>query len=183
MKKIASFILALFFLFPSCSQDNEKEQKILCRINNYPLLLEDFQQQLAMEVEMNNEFKLTRKARKDFLEGLIKKELLIQAAKRQHLDREEKFIKAIERYWESTLIRDLMDKKGKEINSRIFVTEEEIQTRYEKMKTRDPSLPPITDMEIAIASMLKEEKKTRMLDEWLNHLKSNAKIEIDERLL
>jgi hypothetical protein len=91
-------------------------------INDYHLTLDEFQDQLAAELKLEKDFKLTEEAKREFLEGLIRKELLIQEAKRLKLDRKEKFVRAIERYWESTLIRDIMDLKGKEIAKKIFVS-------------------------------------------------------------
>ena len=108
----------LFFLSLSlfcCSREKAEEGKILSRINDYNLTLDEFQYQLAAELELDKDFKLTNEAKKEFLEQLIRKELLIQEAKKLKLDRKDKFVRAIERYWESTLIRDLMDLKCQEI--------------------------------------------------------------------
>ncbi|HUV60070.1 MAG TPA: hypothetical protein VMW09_08155 [Desulfatiglandales bacterium] len=41
---------------------------------------------------------MTKEAKKKFLEELIRKELLIQEAKRFNLDKKEKSVRAIERY-------------------------------------------------------------------------------------
>jgi len=50
-------------------------------------------------LNLDREFKLTQKAKKDFLDQLIVKEVMIQEAKKRNLDRKEKFVRAIERYW------------------------------------------------------------------------------------
>lgn len=177
------FIFLLLLSPFSCSQDRTEDGKILCRINECNLPIEEFQRQLAEDLELNSDFKLTQRAKREFLEELIKKELLIQEAKKLKLDREDKFIRAIERYWEATLIKDLMELKGEEISKRIFVSEEEIEARHKEMKKLDDGLPPLTEIHDRIGEDLKEEKKTRVLEEWINELKKNANIEIDEGLL
>ena len=111
------------FLFPvllgilCCSQDKAEKGEILAKINDYHLTLKEFQDQLVAVQEYDKDFKLNKEVKREFLEELIRKEVLIQEAKRLKLDRKEKFIRAIERYWESTLIRDLMEMKGKEIEA------------------------------------------------------------------
>jgi len=185
MKKRCFYALIFFLslhLF-SCSQEKAEEGKILARINDYNLTLEEFQYQLAAELEMDRDFKLTKEAKREFLEGLIRKELLIQEAKKLHLDRKEKFVRAIERYWESTLIRDLMELKGKKITRRALISQEEIVAYYKEMQKPGEKLPPLKDIQEKITQELKEKKKTRMLEEWINDLREKANIEIKQEFL
>ena len=174
--------LFLVFLF-SCGQDKREESEIICRINEYNLPVEDFQRQLAEEVEMEKAFKLTQEAKEEFLKGLIRKELLIQEAKKLKLDRKRKFVKAIERYWEATLIRDLMDMKCEEICKRICISEEEIETRYKEMKKLHDGLPNLSEMHDQIREELREENEAGMLEEWIIELTNKASIEINGDLL
>ena len=185
MKKCTYYLLWLLLsagLF-CCSQDRTEESELLCRVNEYNLMVSDFQRQLTGELELEKDFKLTHEAKRDFLEGLIRKELLIQEAKKLNLDRKEKFIRAIERYWESTLIRDLMDLEGKEIDEKIFVSQEEIEERYKEMKAAEEERLPLKEIQGRISNELKEKKKTRMLKEWISDLSKHAKIEVDNELL
>ncbi len=181
--------LFYFLLFPlltvllCCIQEESEDKKILCSINEYNLLVEDFQLQLAEELELDREFKLTNKAKQIFLEELIKKELLIQEARKQKLDRKEIFVRSIERYWESTLIRNLMDLKCEEISKRVSVSEEEINSTYTEMKKEDDSLPPLLEIHNQLRDGIKEEKKTRALEKWIDDLRSKAIVEIKQDLL
>jgi hypothetical protein len=185
MKKsfIYLLLLVLFLHLFSCTQEQAKEDKILAGINDYNLTIDEFQYQLAAELEMDEDFKLTKEVKKEFLEGLIRKELLIQEAKKLKLDRKKKFIRAIERYWEFTLIRDLMEMKGKEINNRILISQEEIEACYNDMKKLEKKLPLLVELQEKITEELKEKKKTRMLKEWIEGLRKKARIEINEELL
>lgn len=176
---LSGLILCLF----CCTSENKEEYTALAKINDYTLSLEEFQNQLAAEIEFDKDFKLTKEAKKRFLEELIRKELLIQESKRFNLDKKEKFVRAIERYWEYTLIRDLMDMKGKEISKKILISQEEIEASYRERKKSDDNLPPISKLQDKISEDLRERKKTRMVKEWINDLKEKAKIQINEKLL
>lgn len=184
--KANCFSAVLFFLSITlccCSPEKVEEHNILARINDYNLTVDRFQHQLAAELELEKDFKLTNEAKKEFLEELIKKELLIQEAKKLRLDTRDSFIRAIERYWESTLIRDLIELKSKEIQKRTYVSQEEIEARYKEMKGSDETLSPLEEIQEEISTELQEEKKSHLLDEWIGELRKKANIEINEQLL
>ena len=132
---------------------------------------------------MDKDFKLTKEAKKQLLDQVIMKELMIQEAKRVELDRKEKFIRAIERYWESTLIRDLMEVRGQEIEKRTVISEDEIEAHYKEMKASKKQIPPLEKIREQIRKEIAEEKKSRMLKEWISGLRKKARIEINEELL
>lgn len=181
-------VISLLFMFLcisffNCSSQTADEKKILAKINNYDLSLNEFQYQLAQELELEKDFKLTDNAKREFLEEIIRKELLIQKAKKLKLDRKENFIRSIERYWESTLIRNLIDLKSEEITRRTFVSQEEIETWYKEKKALGTILLPLNEVEEQMREELKERKKTEMLKKWITNLRENAQIEIFEELL
>jgi len=184
MKKyfLYAFLLILLLVFFCCSSESPEKYEILARINDYSLTLDEFKSQLAAELEFDKDFKLTKEARQEFLEEIIKRELLIQEAKRLKLDRGESFLRTIERYWESTLIRNLMELKGKKIAGKTYISQEELEEHYKKMKQSRGKLPPLKDIESKITDKLKESKKSRMLGEWINNLRKRARIEINQEL-
>lgn len=177
------FISFLIFLAFSCSREQSENVEIVASINDYNLTLKEFQSYVSDELEMDSAFKLTREARSEFIEGLIRKELLIQEARRLALDQKESFMRTIERYWEATLIRELIEKKNLDIEEIAIVSQEEIERRYKAMKDTDSSTPPLEDLEEEIEETLKDRKKTRLLKDWITSLRDNAEIEINEELL
>jgi len=183
--KIVLFLvlyLMTTLIFFGCGK-TQPEGKVLAEINEYTLSLAEFEKQLAAEIEMDSEFKLTREAKENYLNQLIQKELLVQEAMKLELDRRDRFVKAIERYWQSTLIRDLIDLKSEEISTRTIISEEEIEERYNKMKTLDKDLSSLDVLQDRIRADLKEEKKTKLLEEWIETLKKSAKLKVNENLL
>ena len=182
-KCVCWFFIVLCCAVLSCTQEETKEKQALAKINDYVLTFDEFQVQLAEESKLDRDFKLTQGAKKDFLDQLIVKEVLIQEAKKKNLDRREKFIRAIERYWESTLIRDLMVIEGQKIEKRTVVSQEEIEMHYKKMKALDENQPPLESIRESIAEKIMADKKNKMLEEWVNQLKQKATIEINQKLL
>lgn len=178
-----SCLLLLSLTLFCCSTQETEETKILARINDYNLTLDSFEYQLATELELDEDFKLTNQAKRNFLEEIMRKQLLIQEAKKLKLDTKDEFIRAIQRYWESTLIINLIDLKSQEINKKTYVSQEEIETRYKEMVKSAETPPPLKEIQETIKKELKEEKKTRILKEWIDDLRQNAKIEINEELL
>jgi SurA-like protein len=176
-------VFSLTLILASCSSEQQEQKEVLAKINDFQLSLEEFEYQLAAELEMEKDFKLTREAKKEFLEQLIRKELLIQEARRMKLDRRDDFVRTIERYWESTLIRDLMDLKGKELSKRTKATEEEVLALYEEMKASDADLPSLEDMRERIKARVEGQKKRERLREWIKKLREDADVEIDEKML
>jgi len=185
MKKTTS-LLVLFILMlhvSCCTKAPEESGKTLCRINDFHLTLDEFEQQLTAEQELDPAFKLTREAKMAFLEELIRKELLIQEARKQKLDHREKFVRTIERYWEMTLIRDLLEMKGDELDKKAYVDQEAVAERYNEMKKEMPTLPALSKIEKEIQKELQAQKKSRMLVEWISSLRENAAVDIDKTLL
>jgi hypothetical protein len=177
------YISVLLFHLSGCGSQQDENEKILAKINDYQLTLKHFNTLLTANLEYEKDFKLTQEAKEQFLNSLIEKELLIQQAMKLKLDRKERFISAIERYWQATLIKNLFELKGKEIEKSVYITQEEIEAQYEKMKHSQADLPPLPDIKEKIANKIKEEKKTKDFSRWIQDLKQNAKIEIDQKLL
>jgi hypothetical protein len=188
LKKISAGLFPIFVAatISACSPSPEKtgDGQTLATINGYRLTIGAFERQLASELELEKDYKLTESAKKDFLETLIGKELLIQEAVRLKLDRKEIFTKAIEKYWESTLIRDLIDLKSRQIGKAIVVTQEEIEKHYNEIKQSSPEIGTLNEeVQAQLRQELKAAKKSKRLSEWIDQLRDQADIEIDEALL
>ena len=176
-------VVFLFLSLLSCSPEQKADDEIVARINDRALTLGECQRQMAMAVDLHEDYKLTKEAQGKILEELIRKEILIQEAKRLQLDRKENFVRAIERHWESTLIRNLMELKGEEFSQRIIVSEDEIRDVCNETKDRNTQLQPPGDLRDEIAQKIREDKKTGMLREWIDDLRKKAAVEINEELL
>lgn len=119
----------------ACGGEKNREQAV-ASVNRSPILLREFQKELAVNSRRDTAIKLNSRVIEEQLERMIDKKLMIQEATRMGLAEDERFIETIRSYWEQTLIRDLIGEKTKEWNDRLFVTEDEIQEQYKRLQYR-----------------------------------------------
>lgn len=103
------------------------ESREFVRINDRVITIEEFEREYS---EASSLYK-QEKSKKDFLEDLITKELLLQEAKRRGLDLKPDFRRSIQSYYEQTLLKNLAQERMSEI--KVSVTEEEIESYYRNM--------------------------------------------------
>lgn len=163
-----------------CEQEAIKKDNELLRINNCSISKDEVAAKLKYESDLNSNFYLVKGCRKEFLNDLIQSQLLIQEAKRQKIDEREVFRQTIQRYWESTLIRDLLEEKGRQFRNTSVVTEQEITEYYNSHRDFLPS-QSISEMQKEIADKIIEEKVSERLASWIDDLKKEAKIDIHDK--
>lgn len=176
-------VLALSLQLAGCSREGSERKEVVARINEYDLTVEELEGELSAELELDRAYKLTHEGKKAFLEQLIQRELLVQEAKKARLDARPEFVRTIERYWEATLIRDLMELKARETGSRVYVSEEEIKERYQKTGQAEGDARGLEECRERLAEEIREEKKRERLSEWLSGLRKKARVEINDEWL
>ncbi len=176
-------LIAIACIFFSCSESPLSDQEdIVLTINDLKMTRSEFNAQCEADMEYTEKFKKDEKVRREALNGIIRKELLIQEAKKMALDRDAKFMAAIERYWEATLIKQLMEKKNSEIKLSTTVSEEEIRQKYEEYKAKNDAMPPLNTVKKEIAVEILEEKTEQNLENWVESLYKNARINIHDQI-
>lgn len=151
MKKAAYLIFIVFLIvtLDGCTRVKSNKE-VLVTIDNYSLYKEDFLSEARLYPPSYRE-KLTKE---QILDDLIQKKLLLLEAQRQGLDKDPTFMKMVERFWEQSLLRSLLEKKSKEILSSIKAPEEE-----------------------------RSQKAGQIMQQWINNLRNNAKIQINKGAL
>jgi hypothetical protein len=84
--------------------------------------------------------------KEQILDGIIQKKILLLEAQRRGLDKDPQFMKMVERFWEQSLLRSLLDIKSNEVLSEIPETDkdrnikagEAIRLWIEELKDRTP---------------------------------------------
>ena len=76
-----------------------------------------------------------------------------------------------------------MEAKSQEIETRVIVSQEDIQRQYARMKNDNPDLPPLTEIETELTTRIREEKKTAMFQNWIEELKQQANIQVNKKLM
>ena len=176
-------IVTISFLVGCSSDDGVDKSRVVAEVNAFALTQDEFQSKLVEEMEYSNVYKTTPEAKKEFLQTLIKKELLIQEAKKLGLDKKKEFLSALERYWEATLIKQLMEEKSKEILQIATISENEIKEKYQALKAENTSMPPFEQIEQEIAQDIIEIKKTALLNKWVSSLYDKADIKINSEFI
>ena len=121
----------------------------------------------------------TEEGREEYIDRLLEKEILLQEAQRQGLDREKDFMKTIEHYWEQALLRLLLEKKSKEIIGAIHVYDNEIEEYY-----RGSGEPlSLSEVRRDIKDAIRQEKETEAMNNWIEELRGKSQIKINRDLL
>jgi len=174
-------IASVFFILSGCAGGQDADVgDAAAKINDFVLSKKEFQTQLVRELEYDSTYKATAQAKQDFLKTIIERELLTQEAKKMGLDRDEKFITAIENYWQATLIKHLMETKNREILGRISVSEDDVAGAYQAQKRLNADLPKLSEIEGDITRAALEEKRARAVQEWIDGLHRQADIKINK---
>lgn len=111
MKNKIIFLFAIM-LIAGCGHPLPKDKKVLAKVNNYEITLNEFEEQFG---ESSYSRDNTPEARKEFLKVLIGRKLILQDAQAKGLDKEKEFLKMIERFWEQSLLKLAMGRKSQEI--------------------------------------------------------------------
>jgi len=131
-------VLFLVLLITGCGKTKEypPEAECVATINNYKLTVADFKEDFKTAVAETYLALDPAKAKRDILEELIIRKVLIQEAQKENFDKQPNFMKEIERYWEQALLKFFLKKKSQELEGMIRADTSEIAAEYDKMKRR-----------------------------------------------
>jgi len=177
MRKL--FLVSLVvLLLTGCSRGATEDRRIVAQINKYRMNVDDLRYALRNIPYDDKRLLDTEDGRREYLDRLIEKEILLQEAQRQGLDREKDFIKSIENYWEQALLKLLLERKSKEISGRVHVYDNEIEEYYKNSgETR-----PLPEVKSSISRIIRQKKESEAMDAWIDELKRSSYIRIDNDL-
>jgi hypothetical protein len=176
-------LVGFLLLMLACKDKIPGDEKPIAKVNDFVITERDFRREVSTSARFHHIIGLALADRREFLEGQIRKELLIQAAASQGLDKEEEFRQTIEGFWEQTLITTLLKREGARLEREIIVTREEMKERYGQMVEKNPRVRPFEEVLPDLERELREVKKTKALEAWVDSLWKNAKISIYEENL
>ncbi len=178
MKKL-SLILVILFIMAGCSQP-AKEKKILAKINNYEITADEFEEEFKESPFARTD---TPESRKEFLNFLINRKLILQEAQKQGLDKDKDFLKMIEKFWEQSLLKLTLDIKTKEIAATTVVDDRAVEAVYQKMTKDGKTDKPYEQMYKQIKWEIMQLKEVQRMNEWVDSLRAKANIKINDELL
>lgn len=161
-----------------CAKKTPSEQ-IVIKVNDYTLTTNEFN---ALFAELKTED--TTEARKAFLDNLVIQKLILQEAQQEGLDKKEDFLKAVENFWQQSLLKIAVDKKIKEISGSIRVREDEIEDYYNKWKAENPDNPKtLAELHDLIKLQIMRQKQALILNSWVDELRKKSNIKIDKEAI
>ncbi len=179
---ILAVITTLSFYLSGCGSNTGSEKKeIAIQVNNSKISLAEFNDLIKFDAYADPEMELTADTRDLFIKYLVRKELLIQEAARLKLDSKKEFIQTIERYWEATLIRNLLDLKSAQLKKEVLITDEEIDACYSK--NRERFVQTLEAEKEGIKCLLESKELEKKLEKWIKSLRDCADVNVNKALL
>lgn len=182
MWKWGVVLLTALLFSPGCGPDFPLEkEEIALRVNESKITLEEFNDLLKLEAYADPEIDVTTDTRAQFVKYLVCRELMIQEAAKLKLDTKKEFIQTIEKYWEATLIRNLLDLKSAELKKKILITEDEIEAYHADHKDEFSRSPG--EVRAKIIHILESGKLAKKMEVWTQRLEKSADIIINKTLI
>jgi hypothetical protein len=122
-------------------------------------------------------------SRKEFLDWLISRKLMLKEAETLGLDKEPKFLQGLQLFWEQSLLKFIVARKMNELAIICQVSEKEIIDYYERHKDKDYAGKEIPEVHDQVKLLLFRIKERLELQRWSAFLKRKAKININYNLL
>lgn len=127
MKKFLIFLLILPLFF-FCSK---KEEKVIARIDDEVITVDEFKKEIE-RLPLNMKILVAEeKGKRDYLDRLILKRLLLREAKKEGIEKTKEFQEKLKDIKDSLLIETLL---GKKMRSDVKISDEEARAYYEKNK-------------------------------------------------
>lgn len=187
-KVFAVFLFAAFLLLGGCGRQEKAggafEDQEVASVNDYKIIVSDFKTAVNPVLEYGKVGESDWVAKEAILDNLVTKKLLIMEAQDQGLDRDKVFMKEVERFWEQSLVKLLLKKKGSEFATRISVSEDEVRQEYERRKAQgEMTQEPFETATSDIKQDLLGQKYEEVYEEWLEGLRKKVVIKTNEDIL
>ena len=181
MNRNAMPYLCIFIVFVLIGCGKPENKQILVKVNNYEMTVEEFEEEFKSSgflLKKNN-----KQARIDFLQHLINTKLILQDAQNRNFDKEKSFLKAIEKFWEQSLLKVMLDRKEKELQGQLSASDAEMKAMYDKMVQAGEVNQSFAEVQSQIKWFVIKQKEMRSMDGWVEGLKNKAAIVINYGLL
>ncbi len=110
MKQIVALLFIAVFAI-GCSSKGDPDSPVLAKINDTTITKEAFLEEMNRIPEWARGRFQTEEGKKQFLDELIKKELIYQDAKRNGLHRDDEFKDKVEEFKKMTLVKTVLEKE------------------------------------------------------------------------
>ena len=168
-------------LIIGCGQEkiNKPNEKLVDRVNNYEITADDFKAETKLAMPDQYPAGKAEAMKKDILDEMITKAVLVQEAQLENFDKDRAFMKEIEGYWEQALLKLLIRKKAEELAEKISVSDEEIKSEYDRLVTEEGAkIGSFQKAAPEISMDIRNRKIQAALGDWIAELKKKSKIKV-----
>ena len=175
------FVLAILLcvVIGGCGPTS-KSKEIVAKINNYEITKDKFETEFKESIYGQVD---TEEARKEFLDNLINRKLILQDAQDKGLDKEQGFLRMIERFWEQALLKIALDKKTKEMFGSVSVSDTQVRQLYDFLLKNGQIDKPYEQAREQLKRDLIKTVESQTMDKWIAQLNKKAQIKINHELL
>ncbi len=175
---VFALCMSLFFL-SGCGKDVSRGKPAI-QINDYMMTPEEFNEKFT---ELNI-YSYRPEAKKVFLDTLINQKIILQEAQRLGLDKQDDFLKSIEKFWEQSLLKIIITDKSAEISKKVTVSDAEVAASYKRWKEKNSGdTRPYVKMQEVLKKQLIKEKQSSIFNTWVEGLKARSTVMVDEKAL
>lgn len=178
-RQLFTLVILLCIFIAGCGPVAEKKE-IVVKINDYQISKDRFEAEFKESIYGQVD---TPEARKVFLDNLVNRKLILQDAQSKGLDKEQGFLRMIERFWEQALLKIALDKKTKEISGSISVSDAQIRQLYDLKRKNGKIDKPYEQAREQLKRELIKSKESEAMNDWIAQLNKKAQIKINYELL
>lgn len=171
------FMIPVILLSTGWSWFNKKKPAII--INNISITSQEFEESFKISPFAKKGIS----SRKEFLDNLITKKLILEKAEEMGLDKDSDFLKDVQIFWEQSLLKLVLSRKINQLSTLIKVNDEEVDNYYRQNKEKLFMGKALPDVYSRIKWLLFKKKQAQAIRGWVSSLRKNAKIKIDYKML
>ena len=177
---LRKFLLVLFCVsFLAGCEPKEEKDPVAIKVNGIEIGVKEFNEAYSTSMFTTTDGPLSKE---EFVETLIKRRLLLAEAEINGLDKEERFLKSVEFFWQQSLLKLVIDRQLRQLSVTVDITDQETEKYYNDHK-EDFGDKTYQQKKERIRFMLAREKQQEALEKWMEDLRKNAKVKINKKRL
>ena len=181
MNRKCCILLALGFALSGCGYGSKPKELVVFSVDGYNVTLSEFNE--GFDRSDYSEREDIAQARVEYAQHLIDQKLILLDAQKKGLDKDQEFLKSIEHLWEQSLTTVALGRKLRSIKSGLTLSEQELRRFYENMVKGGITTRSYEDVYPQIKAQAQKQMESRLLDEWIQSLHANARIDINKAVL
>jgi hypothetical protein len=178
MKKLFILLFISVMLF-GCSKARQ-DSDVVVRINDYIITRAEFEKDFKDSSYGRFD---TVESRREFVNNLVDRILILQDAEKKSLDKDPKFLGMVEKFWEQSLLRVALEKKSREVAGSAYVSDKTVEDAYQKMLKDGKVSKPYDAMYQQIKWDITKLKESQLISDWIADLHKNSDVKISDTLI